>query len=278
MLFLILGILSSATVAIVMRTAQTKVSNPTGLLAGNYIVCVLIGLILSVPELRSGSFRGLPFSAGLGILNGGIYLGSFALMQWSTRHNGVVLSSMFMKLGVLLSTLISILCFREIPTILHILGFALALLSILIINYTPGSSFSRSSWALLVMLVMSGMTDVMSKIYEVFGNASLENTFLLLTFFSALCLCLLFMKRKQEHLGKQELFYGALLGIPNFLSSLFLLKALSTVPAMIAFPTYNVAVILVVALAGILLFREQLSRKQLIGGLLICIALVLLNL
>ena len=272
MLFLILGILSSATVAIVMRTAQTKVSNPTGLLAGNYIVCVLIGLILSVPELRSESFRGLPFSAGLGILNGGIYLGSFALMQWSTRHNGVVLSSMFMKLGVLLSTLISILCFRESPTILHILGFALALLSILIINYTPGSSFSRSSWALLVMLFMSGMTDVMSKIYEVFGNASLENTFLLLTFFSALCLCLLFMKRKQEHLGKQELFYGALLGIPNFLSSLFLLKALSTVPAMIAFPTYNVAVILVVALAGILLFREQLSRKQLIGGLQICIA------
>ena len=47
---------------------------------------------------------------------------------------------------------------------------------------------------------------------------------------------------------------------------------------MIAFPTFNVAVILVVALTGILLFREHLSRKQMIGGLLICIALVLLNL
>ena len=278
MLFLILAIFSSAMVAIVMRTAQTKVSNPTGLLAGNYIVCVLMGLLLSVPELHSRAFSGLPFSVGLGILNGGIYLGSFVLMQWSTRHNGVVLSSLFMKLGVLVSTLISILCFQEIPTWLHILGFTLALLSILIINHNPDASFSRSSWALIVMLIMSGMTDVMSKIYEVFGTASLENTFLLFTFFSALCLCLVFMKRRQEHLGKQELLYGALLGIPNFLSSLFLLKALSSIPAMIAFPTYNVAVILVVALAGILLFREQLSRKQCIGGLLICIALVLLNL
>ena len=278
MLFLILAIFSSAMVAIVMRTAQTKVTNPTGLLAGNYIVCVLMALLLSVPELRSRAFSALPFSIGLGIVNGGIYLGSFALMQWSTRHNGVVLSSMFMKLGVLVSTVISILCFRENPTLLHILGFALALLSILIINYNPGASFSRSSWVLIIMLVMSGMTDVMSKIYEVFGTASLENTFLLFTFFSALCLCLLLMKRRQEHFGKQELLYGALLGIPNFLSSLFLLKALSSVPAMIAFPTYNVAVILVVALAGILLFREQLSRKQCIGGLLICIALALLNL
>ena len=278
MLFLILAIFSSAMVAIVMRTAQTKVTNPTALLAGNYIICVLMGLLLSISELQSGSLPGLPFSAGLGILNGGIYLGSFALMQWSTRHNGVVLSSMFMKLGVLVSTLVSILCFRESPTVLHILGFALALLSILIINYNPGSSFSRSSWVLLVMLVMSGMTDVMSKIYEVFGTASLENTFLLFTFFSALCLCLLLMKRRHEHLGKLELFYGAMLGIPNFLSSLFLLKALSSVPAIIAFPTYNVAVILVVALAGMLLFRERLSRKQCIGGALICVALILLNL
>ena len=275
MLFLILAICSSAMVAIVMRTAQTKVSNPTGLLAGNYIVCVLMGFSLSIPELGSANFTGLPFSVLLGVLNGGIYLGSFALMQWSTRHNGVVLSSMFMKLGVLVSTLASIVCFGETPTLLHMFGFALAIASILIINYNPGTAFSRSSWVLILMLVMNGMTDGMSKIYEVFGNASLGNTFLLFTFFSALCLCLLYMKRKREHLGKKELLYGALLGIPNFLSSLFLLKALSSIPAMIAFPTFNVAVILVVALAGTVLFRERLSSKQITGGLLICIALAL---
>ena len=278
MLFLILAICSSAMVAIVMRTAQTKVSNPTGLLAGNYIVCVLMGFSLSIPELGSANFTGLPFSVLLGVLNGGIYLGSFALMQWSTRHNGVVLSSMFMKLGVLVSTLASIVCFGETPTLLHMFGFALAIASILIINYNPGTAFSRSSWVLILMLVMNGMTDGMSKIYEVFGNASLGNTFLLFTFFSALCLCLLYMKRKREHLGKKELLYGALLGIPNFLSSLFLLKALSSIPAMIAFPTFNVAVILIVALAGTVLFRERLSSKQITGGLLICIALALLNL
>ena len=278
MIFLILAICSSAMVALVMRTAQTKVSNPTGLLAANYIVCVLMGLILSIPEATGGSFRGFPFSAGLGIFNGGIYLGSFVLMQHSTRRNGVVLSSMFMKLGVLVSTFVSILCFGETPTLPHLLGFALAVLSILIINYSRDMAFTSNSWILIVMLFMSGMTDVMSKIYDSFGNTSLENTFLLFTFFSALCLCLGFMKHKQEHLGKQELLYGALLGIPNFLSSLFLLKALSYVPAMIAFPTFNVAVILVVALAGMLIFRERLSRRQILGGLLICIALALLNL
>ena len=86
------------------------------------------------------------------------------------------------------------------------------------------------------------------------------------------------MGRKGEHLGKKELLYGSLLGIPNFFSSLFLLNALRSIPGVIVFPSYSVATILVVALAGLLFFRERLSKKQLLGGILICIALVLLNL
>ena len=86
------------------------------------------------------------------------------------------------------------------------------------------------------------------------------------------------MRSKGERLGWKELGFGLLLGVPNFLSSLFLLKALATVPAVIAFPTYSVATILVVALAGLLIFREKLSKKQVIGSFLICVALVLLNL
>ena len=277
MLFLILAILSSAMVAIVMRLAQPRVENPTGLLAGNYIFCTLMALILSLSGMKNG-FTGLPFAAGLGIVNGLIYLGGFALMQWSTRHNGVVLSSIFMKLGILVSTLISVIWFHEIPTPVQIIGFVLAIAAIIIINYRKGNSLSRGSWVLLVMLCMSGMGDGMSKIYEVYGNADIQNLFLFFTFGSALVFCLILMGRKGEHLGKKELLYGCLLGIPNFFSSLFLLNALRSIPGVIVFPSYSVATILVVALAGLLFFRERLSKKQLLGGILICIALVLLNL
>ena len=277
MLFLILAIFSSAMIAIVMRLAQPRVSNPTGLLAGNYLVCTLIALGLSLSALGSHP-QGIPFSAGLGIINGGIYLSGFALMQWSTRHNGVVLSSIFMKLGILVSMAVSVVWFRELPTTLQATGFILAVAAIVIINYRKGASLNRSSWVLLLMLCMSGMCDVMSKVYEVYGNAQIENIFLFFTFLSALVLCLGMMVCKKERMGIRELLFGVLLGVPNFLCSLFLLKALATVPAVIAFPTYSVATILVVALAGLLVFREKLSRQQIIGGSLICIALVLLNL
>lgn len=278
MLNLILAILTSAMVAIMMRLAQPRVKYPTGLLVANYIVCTITALILSLPQLPGLSSAGVGFPAGLGALNGFFYLSGFVLMQYNTRHNGVVLSSIFMKLGILVSMLISVVWFRELPTALQTLGFILAVAAIVIINYRKGSSLTRNSWVLLLMLCMCGMGDVMSKVYEVYGNPEIENVFLLFTFISALVLCLGLMVYKKERLGLRELLFGVLLGVPNFLTSLFLLKALATVPAVIAFPSYSVATILMVALAGLLFFREKLSKKQLIGAALICVALAFLNL
>ena len=278
MISLILAICSSAMVAIMMRIAQPRVNHPTGLLAANYVVCSLMALILSRPELPGITMIDLELPTSLGILNGILYLGSFALMQWNTRHTGVVLSSVFMKLGILGPTVLSVVWFKEMPTGVQVIGFVLALAAIVIINYQKGVKLSRGSWGLLLMLIVGGMGDGMSKIYEEYGDPGFQNIFLFFTFLSALILSLGLVAYKKERLGVKELLYGTALGIPNFLSSLFLLNALASVPAVIAFPTFSVAVILVVALTGIVCFRERLNRKQLLGGFLICIALILLNL
>ena len=278
MIYLILAILSSAMIAIIMRVAQPRVNHPTGLLAGNYITCCMLALFLSLKELSGISIGALAFPAGIGIISGIFYLVSFMLMQWNTRHNGVTLSSVFMKLGILVPTVLSVVWFHETPTALQICGFLLAVAAILIINFQRGQTLSRKSWALLLMLLLGGMGDGMSKVYEAYGNSGHQNIFLFCTFGTALILCLGLMRRKKERLGSKELTYGVALGVPNFFSSLFLLKSLNTVPAVVAFPTFSVAVILVVAVVGALAFREVLQRRQIIGGILICIALALLNL
>ena len=277
MISLILGILTSAMVAISMRIAQPRVNYPTGFLAVNYIVCSLFALVLFAPELRTISVSHLSVPVGLGVLNGIIYLTGFLVMQWNIRHNGVVLSSAFMKLGILVPTLLSVVWFHEVPTVLQVIGFLVAIAAIITINFQKGLKFSRSSWLLLVLLILGGTGDGLSKVYEVYGDPAYKNFFLFFTFFCALILCALLLAYKKERIGWKELAYGTLLGIPNYLSTFFLLKSLSTVPAVIAFPTYSVGVILVVCLTGVLLFRERLNRRQIIGGLMICAALILLN-
>ena len=278
MLHLLLAILCSAMIAIVMRLAQPRIQNATGLLAANYLVCTLTALLLLLPEASALSAQNWALPVGLGVFNGFIYLAGFALMQYNTRKSGVVLSSVFMKLGILVSMTLSVVWFQEVPTAVQVIGFVIAIAAIVIINYEKGNRMGTGSWTLLLMLFTAGMGDTMSKAYDTYGDPRLQNVFLLVTFLSALGLCLVMMVKKGERLGLRELGFGVLLGVPNFLCSLFLLKALSTVPAVIAFPVFNVAVILVVTAAGLLLFRETLTRKQMLGCLCICVALVFLNL
>ena len=49
------------------------------------------------------------------------------------------------------------------------------------------------------------------------------------------------------------------------------------IPAMIAYPTYSVAAIVMVTLVGVIFFKEKLSRRQILSMFMIFAALVLLN-
>ena len=56
-----------------------------------------------------------------------------------------------------------------------------------------------------------------------------------------------------------------------------MLKALNSVPAVIAFPTFSVSAVVIVTLAGLLVFKEKLSKKQWISLGIILVALIMLN-
>ncbi|MBQ3575144.1 MAG: hypothetical protein IJA26_05715, partial [Clostridia bacterium] len=74
--------------------------------------------------------------------------------------------------------------------------------------------------------------------------------------------------------------FGLLLGIPNYLSSHFFLLSLDKggISPLIAYPSFSVGTIVLVTLAGALIFREKLSKKQFAALGMILVALVLLNL
>ena len=130
---------------------------------------------------------------------------------------------------------------------------------------------------LLLLLLGGGSGDAMAKIFETWGDPSLASHFLLYTFLTALILCLALMKYKQQRIGRAELLFGLAIGIPNFFSAKFLLAALNSLPAVIVYPTYSVATMLVVTLAGALFFREKLNRNQWLALVIILLALVFLN-
>lgn len=277
MLSLLLAILSSAAIAVIMRLSTDRVKGRTGMLAVNYFACLILAALHTGFARLVPADPGLPAAMGLGFVNGFLFLAGFVLLQSNTKRNGVVLSSIFMKLGLLVPVVLSVAVFREMPTVVQILGFCAAVVAIVLINYEKGGK-SGFRWSLLILLLAGGSCDAMAKIFEEIGPDSLSAQYLFYTFVVAFLLCLGLAAWKKETFGLRELFFGVLLGVPNFYSARFLLASLKTVPAVIAYPTFSVGTILTVTLAGFLLFKERLSRRQWIALAIILCALALLNL
>ena len=278
MLYLLLAILSSAAFSLCTRLSSHKVKSQLGMLAVNYLSCLIIAAI----RTGSGSFfprhEALPQALFWGVLQGVFYMVSYLLMQTSIRRNGVVLSATFMKLGLLVPMAVSVFLFGEFPTVLQLLGFLMAVGAILLINLDGGQSSIQFRAGLILLLLTAGCADTMCKIFEERGDPALDPQFLLYTFLTALVLGIVAMLLKGERPGKYEIGFGLLVGIPNYFSAKFLLDALEYLPAVITYPTCNVATILLVTLAGILFFREKLTRRQMAAIGIILVALALLNL
>lgn len=277
MVFLLLAILSSAMISIMMRLSSDKISANLSMLATNYLVCSLLGAAYGGFQLVLPQVEGFSTTLWLGLISGVLYLAGLVMFQANTRKNGVVLSSVFMKLGLLVPIVVSVLFFHEIPGPGQIVGFAIAVLAIVLINLKKDGNGNAFGFGLIVMLLLSGGADVMAKIFDVLAPQSLSSQYLFYTFFTAFALCLVLVIRKKERPGFRELLYGTLIGIPNFFSAKFLLAALTKLPAVVVYPSFSVGTMLIVTLTGALVFRERLTKLQWIALAAIILALVLLN-
>ena len=273
--YLLLAIASSALVSVFMRLSTGRVRANRSLLAVNYLVCAVLGAMYADFAVWTPRVAGFGTALWLGILTGGLYLLGFGLQQYNIRKNGVVLSSLFIKLGLLVPILFSLIVFQEIPSWLQVAGFVVAIGAIVVIN--SQKSDHPFSGGLLLLLVACGSCDLMSKVYEQFGPPALSDAFLFYTFAAALVLCLIWVLIKKERPGVRELFFGALIGIPNFFSAKFLLAALTRLPAVVVFPTFSVATLLAITLVGVAVFREKLTGRQWVALGMILLALVALN-
>lgn len=277
MLFLILAILSSAMISFIMRLSTDKISANLSMLATNYLVCSLLGAVYGGFKLVMPEAEGFSVTLWLGLISGVLYLASFVAFQNNIRKNGIVLSAVFMKLGLLVPIVVSMLFFHENPTLTQIAGFCIAVFAIVLINMKKEEGGAHFGIGLISLLLLSGCTDVTAKVFDVFGSESLSAQYLFYTFFTAFVLCAVLAVRKKERPGYQEALYGILIGVPNFFSTKFLLGALAELPAVVVYPSFSVGTMLIVTMTGAAIFRERLSRIQWVALAVIVAALVLLN-
>ena len=279
MFYLILSIVASSMLTLVMRHSEGRMKSKTGMLAANYVSCMLLAAIFIGPSNLLPQTEGIGPVLGMGAINGFFYMISLVIMQQNIKHNGVVLPSVFSRLGGLVVPLgVAIVLFSEIPKTTQTIGSVLALLSILVISYEKQQTKAGAKWLLFLMFITDGMAAVMSKVFEQTANQALSDHFLLYTFAAALILCIAVILYNKEKIGLIDVVYGICVGVPNFFASRFMLQALVELPAVVVYPIRGVGGIVLIALVGVLFFKEKLKKHQWLAMIVVLAAVALLNL
>ncbi|HER00164.1 MAG TPA: DMT family transporter [candidate division Zixibacteria bacterium] len=304
MFFLFLAIFSSSAIALIFKYSETSGMNRYAVTSANYFAAVLTsGMILTfkgllIPEELNltGALKQISRSISsnnafisdessfvwavvVGLGAGGFFFLAFIYYQISVRNHGVGLSGAFAKLGILVPMILSLLFWKEYPSQIQWLGIALAIFSIVIVNWPQKKSLKNAiRLSLLLLFLFGGISEFSNKVFQKYGLQDHRALFLFMTFSVALAFSLAATINKRFPVKRRDLVTGIFVGIPNLFSSYFLIMALDKMTAAVVFPIYSAGTIVIINLVGLLFFKERLSRLEIWAVILVIISLVLINL
>jgi len=288
MFYLILSILLSAYIGIVFAYFKKYNIDVFQAIVFNYGVCVLTGSIVLGHFPIQASILQEPYLKWA-LLMGCLFISVFNLIGFSSVKVGITITQTANKLSLAIPVLFSFLLYGERISLIKIIGIILALLAVILVSYKPSepSGKRRPIWeyALPVILFLSsGIIDTLTKYVQhtFLTKESVSNIYLITSFLTAfsigiLILIVLYLTKKKVF-NIRFLLAGILLGVPNYFSIYYLVKALQSdiLSSSAVIPINNIGVLFAVSLFGIFIFREKLSRSNYAGLALTLIAIFLI--
>lgn len=223
---------------------------------------------------------------------GMLFIVVFYVAALTAQKSGVAVTSIAGKMSMVIPIIAGVWLYGDILTSVRILGITIAIVSVVLSSVKKGEpgeqkAGSRAAllWILPVLLFIgSGLVDTCIKISQYyFINENNQELYLVFLFGSAGCMgaiaSLYQYFKNGVRLKFQSVAGGILLGITNFYSLVFLIRALASPGAesSIIFALSNVMVVLISALFAIFIFREKLNPLNIAGLLMAVISIYILT-
>lgn len=279
MINLVLSILFSSLIFIVFKLFHIYKVQTLYAIITNYFVACLVGLSfyntpIKPTELQNESWFGGALFLGI------LFILVFYIMAKTSQELGVSVASVSTKMSLVIPVLGGIFMYNENLTTLKTTGILLALSAVYLASIKKNTGTFNIKSLLLPFLVFigSGTIDITIKyLEEAHVDEQKIPLFSSVIFIAAGLFGIIFIlvraKKYPLKINLKNVIAGVFLGIPNFFSIYFLIKALrgSDFSSASIFTINNVAIVLFTTLIGILFFKEKLSAKNWIGiGLAIC--------
>jgi drug/metabolite transporter (DMT)-like permease len=288
MIWLLLSIVCSVILGILFKLFPKYGVDTFQAIVVNYFTCVACSTIQNGRLVLTPAIKDLPWF-WYAILLGFVFISGFTLAAATVRKFSVTISQIMQKMSILISVPFAILAYHESAGWLKVLGVALAIIAIILVNIPPKTGGQPNSYPYKFLAIplftwlLAGVIEVVFVKVQKEGMIGFgDSTFITTVFGTAGCVGFVYLMW-QLATGKavaqiRNVWAGIMLGVPNYGSMYFLLQGLSSgMESSIFFPLNNMGIILLTVAIAVFVFKDKLSMINLAGVGLTILALYCLN-
>ncbi len=250
----------------------------------NYCVCVVTGsLFIGRFPYQPVAFHQSWFPWSL--LMGVGFISIFNLLAYCTREDGITTSIIANKLSLVIPVVFAVVLFGERLGIAKIAGIVLAFPAVYFTSRVreDNGKVPNFFWPVL-LFVGSGLLDTLMNYvqHNHLSDPGQQALYAIFCFSTAgtigVLLLTVLVLTKRIKLAARNIVAGICVGIPNYFSIYFLIRALNSnyLQSSAAIPVINIGILVASALTAFLLFREKMNGLRIIGLVLAVIAILMI--
>ena len=284
MIFLLLSILFSTGLFVIFKYFGIYKIDVLKAIFVNYIVAFSMGFFFAERQIPISEIYLQPWFSGALFL-GALFVSIFFVMAMTAQENGVSVTSISGKMSVVVPVVFGIILYNESITFLKIVGIIMALIAVYLSSVKEEKSEKNGTLLFPILLFIgSGTIDTLLKYIQenyvadedvsifsgsLFGIAGVFAFFILV----------IKTIKKRASFGYKNIIAGIILGVPNYYSIIFLIKALQNknFESSTLFTINNVAIVVVSTLVGLFFFKEKFSIKNKVGVVMAILGIVLVT-
>ena len=288
MIFLALSIIASTLIFVIFRLFASYNINTLQAIVVNYFVacsCGVIGYQNSIELSAIPQYNWFYYTLALGAL----FIIVFNLMAITTQHSGLSVVSVATKMALVIPIAFGLWYYQEPLGPFKAAGIVLALVAVYLVAVKKDSGIilqKRNLVFPMLVFLGSGLIDTSLNFLQndFITDKTLIPLFSSTIFMTAGVIGIMVLVAQKINgvlvLEFKNIIAGIVLGIPNYFSIYFLVKALRSdlFDSSGIFTINNVGIVIVSTLLGIVFFKEQLSIKNWIGITLAVISIALVSL
>lgn len=291
MIYLLLCILSSTGIFIIFKILDRKAIPSFPAIIINYLFASVLGFLVNSDSF---SFKDIPSASWLSIAApiGFLFIIMFFVVAISSREAGLSITTVAGKMSVVFPIAFSIILGPEDQlNLIKSIAILATLIGVLLTVYKPGAEMinKKGFYIPLLLFIGMGLVDSLVK-YAQHAYVNNQET----AIFSAALFTMAFLTgmfilpfRKEgftEFRRKSVWLWGSLLGVVNFGSIFFMVRALNfinpvgkQIDSSIIFGANNIGIVSLSVLASQLFFKEKLSTINWAGIGISLVAIILFS-